>query len=65
MFCGSLRQNLEVNAVIVEPSFGASLEKLFAEDLEQCQRVTIEHVRSSGLFERALSWVAFRLRHWL
>ena len=61
----SLRQNLEVNAVIVEPSFGASLEKLFAEDLEQCQRVTIEHVRSFGLFERALSWIAFRLRHWL
>ncbi|MFZ5445481.1 MAG: phospholipase D-like domain-containing protein [Myxococcota bacterium] len=61
----SLRQNLEVNAIVTEPAFAASLEKLFLEDLQHCHRVTMEHVRGYGLLQRALSWVAYRLRHWL
>ena len=61
----SLRQNLEVNAIIIEPAFGASLEKLFAEDLQSCTRITMDHVREAGFVDRVLSWFAFRLRHWL
>jgi cardiolipin synthase len=61
----SLRQNLEVNAIVIEPAFGAALESLFQEDLQHCQRVTIDQVKRYGLIDRALSWVAFRLRHWL
>lgn len=61
----SLRQNLEVNAIVTEPAFASSLERLFLEDLQSCHRVTMEQVRGYGLFQRALSWIAYRLRHWL
>lgn len=61
----SLRQNLEVNAILTEPHFGAALERMFVEDLENCHRITMSEVKQYGLFERALSWVAYRLRHWL
>ncbi len=61
----SLRQNLEVNAVVVDGGFGAAMERLFADDLEHCERITMETVKGYGLFRRFLSWVAFQLRHWL
>ncbi len=61
----SLRQNLEVNAILTEPSFGAALERMFVEDLEHCRTITMAEVNQFGLFERMLSWIAYRLRHWL
>jgi cardiolipin synthase len=61
----SLRQNLEVNAVIVDQTFGSALERLFVEDLTCCERVTEQTVAGYGLFSRALSWLAFRLRRWV
>jgi cardiolipin synthase len=61
----SLRQNLEVNAIITEPSLCEALERLFLEDLQHCERVTLAEVKQYGLWQRIASWVAFRLRHWL
>lgn len=61
----SLRQNLEVNAIVIEPGFGASLEKLWLEDLSNCVRITKEHIKDYGLLDRLLSWVAYQFRHWL
>lgn len=61
----SLRQNLEVNAVVVDAAFGQAMERLFVEDLAHCERVTLETVRGYGLIHRLLSWLAFQLRHWL
>ena len=61
----SLRQNLEVNAIVTEPSFGEALEKMFVEDLEQCQRIMMADVKRYGLVQRLLSWAAYKLRHWL
>lgn len=61
----SLRQNLEVNAVVIDPRFGAAMEQLFADDLEHCERITLETVKGYGLVRRFLSWLAFQLRHWL
>lgn len=61
----SLRQNLEVNAIITEPLLCEALERLFLEDLESCQRVTLAEVKAYGLLQRLASWVAFRVRHWL
>jgi cardiolipin synthase len=61
----SLRQNLEVNAIVLDAPFAAALERMFYEDLEQCVRVTKETVREWGLFQRLASWIAFRLRYWL
>lgn len=61
----SLRQNLEVNAIVTEPAFASALERMFVEDLAQCQRITLADVKQYGLLERLVSWVAYRLRHWL
>lgn len=61
----SLRQNLEVNAIITEPSLCQALERMFEEDLQHCERVTLAEVKRYGLVQRVLSWLAFRLRHWL
>lgn len=61
----SLRQNLEVNALILDEPFTSALERLFHEDLSQCVRITREVVASWGLVARALSWLASRLRRWL
>jgi cardiolipin synthase A/B len=61
----SLRQNLEVNAIVTEPTFGAALERMFVEDLAFCQRITMADVKQYGLVQRMLSWIAYRLRHWL
>lgn len=61
----SLRQNLEVNAVIIDQDFGTAMESLFLDDLAHCERITHETVKGYGLMRRLLSWFAFQLRHWL
>lgn len=61
----SLRQNLEVNAIIEDAPFACALERMFQEDLASCSRVTMTTVKSWGWLTRAMSWVAFRVRHWL
>lgn len=61
----SLRHNLEVNAVVNDAGFSGAVERLFLEDLEHCERVTLEAMRGYGLVARALSWLAYQLRHWL
>lgn len=61
----SMRQNLEVNAIVIEPTFAQALEKMFLEDLSHCERITLDDVKQYGWFHRVLSWVAFRLRRWL
>lgn len=61
----SLRQNLEVNAIVLDAPFASALERLFNEDLTHCVRVTRDMVKAWGLFQRFGSWFAFRLRHWL
>lgn len=61
----SLRQNLEVNAVVNDVEFARAMEALFLEDLAHCQRVTKATVKEYGLGRRFLSWLAFQLRHWL
>lgn len=61
----SLRQNLEVNAIVTEPAFAAALERLFLEDLAQCERITLDDVKRYDVVQRVLSWLAYRIRHWL
>ncbi len=61
----SLRQNLEVNAVFHDANLAESVEQMFLEDLEHCQRITPAIVKSYGLFHRLLSWLAYQVRHWL
>jgi len=61
----SLRQNLEVNAVIEDDAFGAAMEKLFNVDLHHCVQVTRQTLSDRSLLERALSWLAYQVRSWL
>lgn len=61
----SLRQNLEVNAVIDDATFAEAVERMFKEDLAHCRRITREWMRERPIGERLLSWLAFQLRRWL
>jgi cardiolipin synthase len=61
----SLRQNLEVNAIVRHPSFAAALERMFEEDLASCEEVTDERWQRRPLWVRATSWGAYMLRNWL
>ncbi len=61
----SLRQNLEVNAVIVDEKFGAAMEKLFHADLFQCVEITRESLRERTFLDRFFSWLAYQVRTWL
>ncbi len=61
----SLRQNLELNAIIVEPRFAEAVQVMFEQDLKDCREITMAEVKNYGWVQRTLSWVAFKLRHWL
>ena len=61
----SLRQNLEVNAVIVDAQFGAAMQRLFDDDLRHCVPITRQTLLERSLFERLLSWCAYQVRRWL
>lgn len=61
----SLSRNLEVNAIVVDEALGAAAERLFVDDLAHCRRITFDDLASFGPLERALSWLAWRMRSWL
>ncbi len=61
----SLRQNLEVNAIFEDAALARSIEQMFHEDLNSCEQVTAETVRSYGWLSRFLSWLALQARAWL
>ncbi len=61
----SLTMNLEVNAIVVDREFGAAAERLFIADLVHCRRISFDSLERYGLFERVLSWLAWRVRLWL
>lgn len=61
----SLRQNLEVNAVIIDDQFGGAMEQLFSADLFQCQEITRELMRERSVLDVFLSWLAYQVRSWL
>lgn len=61
----SLTKNLEVNAIVVDSELGAAAERLFWDDLTHCRRITVESLERYNVFERALSWLAWRVRLWL
>ncbi len=61
----SLRQNLEVNAVFQDAPFAQAVERMFLEDLRQCERITLERIRGYGWLHRLTSWLAYQVRYWL
>ena len=61
----SLRQNLEVNAIIRDEAFAAALERMFEEDLASCREINHVRWRERPSWIRAASWGAQLLRDWL
>jgi cardiolipin synthase len=61
----SLRQNLEVNAVVRDQRFAEAMERLFDEDLRQCVQITRRTLEERTVFDRLLSWLAWQVRSWL
>jgi cardiolipin synthase len=61
----SLRQNLEVNAIVRDPAFAGALERMFVEDLPSCSEINAERWQKRSPLMRAASWGAYLLRDWL
>ncbi len=61
----SLRQNLEVNAIVRHAAFAGAVERMFEEDLASCEEINAERWQRRPLWVRATSWGAYMLRNWL
>ena len=61
----SLRVNLEVNAVVEDEHLAWELERMFEEDLESCEEITLESWHARPFWEKLLSPMVFLLRRWL
>lgn len=61
----SLRLNMEANAIIDDARFAQAMERMFQEDLEHCEEITVETCHQRPLWERAASWAAYLFRDWL
>lgn len=61
----SLRQNLEVNAILRDAPFAAAMERMFEEDLAFCQEIVAERWHKRPAWVRAASWGAYLFRSWL
>ncbi len=61
----SFLHNYELNAVVLDPAFGAAMESAFEEDLRYTIEVTAARWGERSLSERLKEWVARRLEYWL
>jgi cardiolipin synthase len=61
----SIRNNLEVNATIVDEGFGAALEAQFERDFAGAYEVDRNAFRYRSLGDRLLEALAYRLRKML
>ena len=61
----SLRQNLEVNAIIKGRELAGALERMFEDDLTHCEEIIPERWMRRSMLTKAVSWTAYLLRDWL
>lgn len=61
----SLRLNMEANAIIRDERFATAMEKMFHEDMEHCEEITLDGWHQRPVWERAASWAAYLFRDWL
>ena len=54
--------NEELDVVVYDPGFAASMGALFAEDLKHAREYTLAEFRNRSLWERATEWVALPFR---
>jgi cardiolipin synthase len=61
----SFHHNLEVSLNVVDPEFGAQLERSFEMDLQCSREIRLEEWRRRPLWSRLFERAAFQLRYWL
>jgi len=61
----SFINNDEVNAIILSRPFGAAMEAMFQDDLQQANRILPEAWKRRPVPERLREWLALRLGGWL
>lgn len=61
----SFAYNDEVNVIVLGEHFGAAMERLFLEDLENSEEVRLERWRERGLWQRLKERVALMFKPWI
>jgi len=61
----SFLHNYELNAVVLDPAFGAALESAFEEDLRYSVEVSAAQWAQRPFADRVKEWAARRLEYWL
>jgi cardiolipin synthase len=61
----SFHHNLEVSLNVVDPDFGAQLERSFEDDLRRSSEIRLEEWRRRPFLSRLFERAAFQLRYWL
>jgi cardiolipin synthase len=61
----SLRQNLEVNAIVRHAAFAEALERMFMADLGSCREINAERWQHRPAWLKAASWGAYLFKRWL
>ena len=61
----SLRQNLEINAIVEGRELAEALERMFEDDLTHCLEINPERWMRRGVLTKVASWAAYLLRDWL
>jgi cardiolipin synthase len=58
----SLLSNLEVNVLVMDPSFGAQMKEVFEKDLDQCREYTQKDWKERSWWQRIRSWFFYGFR---
>jgi len=61
----SFIHNYELNVVVVDPAFGASMESAFNEDLRDSKEVTLERWRHRPWSDRIKEWMSRLGEYWI
>jgi len=59
----SFRKNLEMNAVILDQSFGETMEQVFLKDLVKSREITLNQFQKRSFFEFFIEWLCYRFRN--
>ncbi len=59
----SFRKNLEMNAVILDQSFGETMEQVFLRDLERSEEITLDSFQKRSFVEFFIEWTCYRFRN--
>jgi cardiolipin synthase len=59
----SFRKNLEMNAVILDQSFGEQMEQVFRDDLGRSREITLQVFQKRSLVEFFIEWICYRFRN--